>query len=149
MAGFMDTYENGFLDLLLRAVDLSLIADNTVTSPATIWYHSLHTADPAANEATGTQLTSEIGYTSYARKDVARSTAAAAWAAASTGSSSPGQNIDFDAGTGGTGTATHFGLGTVISTAGSLVCAGTVTPNIVTGNGVTPRLTTASTITLE
>jgi hypothetical protein len=27
--------------------------------------------------------------------------------------------------------------------------SGTVTPNIVTGNGVTPQLTTASTITLD
>lgn len=149
MAGFTDAFENEFLDLLLRADGIANIADNTVTSPQATWYHSLHTADPLINEATATQTTSEIGYTSYARASVPRSTGTTAWGAASNGSSSPGANIDFVAGTGGSGTATHFGIGKSNTGAGTLVCAGTVTPNIVTGSGVTPRLTTASTITLD
>ena len=145
MAGFTDTYENGFLDLLLRGDNLSLIADDTATTPLTNLYHSLHTGDPTDTPGTNqTQL--EIGYTSYGRATVGRATA---YNVASGGSSSPAANIDFAAGTGGTGTATHFGIGSVISTAGSLICSGTVTPNIVTGDGVTPRLTTATTITLD
>jgi hypothetical protein len=143
MAGLTDTFENAFLDLLLRATAIANIADNAASSPQTDWYHSLHTADPTDS---GTQTSSEIGYTGYARATVARSTG---YNAASGGSASPAANIDFDPGTGGSGTATHFGIGKNLTTAGTLVCAGTVTPNIVTGDGVTPRLTTATTITLD
>ena len=145
MAGFTDTFENAFLDLLMRAVDIANIADDAVTSPQTTWYHSLHTADPTD---TGSQTSSEATYTPYARIGVVRSTAGGAYAAASGGSTSPQANIDFAAGTGGSGTVTHFGIGKNSTTAGTLVASGTVTPNIVTGNGVTPRLTTATTITL-
>jgi hypothetical protein len=60
---------------------------------------------------------------------------------------SPVANIDFPAGTGGSGTATHFGVGTAASSTGKLLYKGTVTPNIVTGAGITPRLTTATAIT--
>jgi len=135
-----DALENDLLDLLFKAVAIADLAENDTTSPATNLYVSLHTADPG--EA-GTQATSEVTYTSYARVAVARG---AGWTV--TGSSvSPAANIDFPAGTGGSGTATHFAVGTGSSGAGYLMYSGTVTPNIVTGNGVTPRLTTASAIT--
>jgi hypothetical protein len=60
---------------------------------------------------------------------------------------SPAANVDFPACTGGTATITHFGIGTALSGAGVLLYKGTVTPNIAVSSGVTPRLTTASTIT--
>jgi hypothetical protein len=133
--------ETDILELIFNATAWPDIAENDTSSPATNLYVSLHTADPG--EA-GSQTTNEIAYTSYARVAVARTSGG--WTVAS-GSVSPVANIDFPAGTGGSGTATHFGVGTLISGAGQLLYSGTVTPNIVCGNGITPRLTTASTVT--
>lgn len=136
-----DTFENDLLKLLFNATAIANVADNAATSPLTNLYVSLHTADPGE---TGTQATSEITYTSYARTAVARTSGG--WTVTAN-SVSPVANIDFVAGTGGSGTATHFVVGSLVSTAGKLFYSGTVTPNIVTGNGITPRLTTATAIT--
>lgn len=129
------------LKLYFNATAIANIAQNNATSPITSVHASLHTADPGT---TGDQTTNEIGYTSYARVAVARTSGG--WTVTS-GSCSPVAAITFPAGTGGSGTATHFGLGTLLSGAGVRQYNGTVTPNIVTGNGVTPSLTTATTIT--
>lgn len=139
-----NSFENSLLALIFNATAIANIADNAASSPATNLYVSLHTADPGE---TGTQTTSEATYTSYARVAVARTTSG--WSAPSGGATSPVANIDFAAGTGGSGTVTHFGIGLSLTTAGTLLMSGTVTPNVVTGNGVTPRLTTASTITAD
>lgn len=136
-----DTYENDLLKLLFNATAIANVADNASSSPLTNLSVALHTADPG--EA-GTQSTSEIGYTSYARVSVLRTSGG--WTV--TGSSvSPAANIDFPAGTGGSGTATYFSIGPTGGGATKIFYSGTVTPNIVTGNGVTPRLTTATAIT--
>src|SRR3990170_4561481 len=136
-----DTFENDWLRLIFNATAIANIADNAATGPLTNLYVSLHTADPG--EA-GNQTTSEATYTGYARVAVARTTGG--WTV-TTNSVSPVATISFPAGTGGAGTVTHFAVGTASSGAGKLLYSGTVTPNIVTGNGVTPQLTTASTIT--
>lgn len=136
-----NSLENSLLQLLFNATAIANIADNAGTSPLTNLYVSLHTADPG--EA-GDQTTNEIAYTSYARVAVARTSGG--WTV--TGNSvSPAAAITFPAGTGGSGTATHFGVGTASAGAGVLLYSGTVTPNIVCGNGVTPQLTTATAIT--
>jgi hypothetical protein len=136
-----DTFENDLLKLIYNATPIANLADNAVTAPiASIWV-ALHTADPG--EA-GTQATSETTYTSYARAVVARTTGG--WTVTAN-SVSPVANIDFAAGTGGSGTVTHFSTGAALTGASKIFHSGTVTPNIVTGNGVTPRLTTATTIT--
>jgi len=101
----------------------------------------LHTSDPG--EA-GDQTTNEIAYTDYARVAVARTTGG--WTVTNN-SVSPAATISFPAGTGGSGTATHFGVGVAASGAGVLLYSGSITPNIVCGNGVTPQLTTATAIT--
>ncbi len=139
-----NSFENSLLALIFNATAIANIADNAASAPATNLYVSLHTADPG--EA-GSQTTSEAAYTSYARVAVARTTGG--WSAPSGGVTGPVANIDFPAGTGGSGTVTHFGIGLASSGTGTLLMSGTVTPNIVTGNGVTPRLTTASTITAD
>lgn len=136
-----NAYETDILGLLFNATAIANIADNAATSPLTNLYLSLHTADPG--EA-GDQTTNEIAYTSYARKAVARTSGGFT---VSGNSVVLAANQDFVAGTGGTGTATHFGVGTASSGTGKLLYSGTVTPNIVCGNGVTPRLTTGTTIT--
>jgi hypothetical protein len=136
-----NVFENDFLKLIFNATPIADIADNDATSPLTNLYVALHTADPG--EA-GDQTTSEIAYTSYARVAVARTSGG--WTVTNN-SVSPVANINFPAGTGGAGTATHFSVGTTISGAGKILYKGTITPNIVCGNGVTPQITTASTIT--
>ena len=133
--------ETAWLELFFKTTTMTGIADNTATSPLTNLYVSLHTADPG--EA-GTAVTSETSYTSYARVAVARS--GSGWTV-SANSVSPAANIDFPACTGGSATITHFGIVSTSSGAGTLFYSGTVTPNISVSSGVTPRLTTASTIT--
>lgn len=139
-----NSWENSLLLLLFNNTNVANVGDATGLRQSTTagsLYVSLHTADPG--EA-GDQTTSEATYTSYARVAVARS--GAGWTV-STNSVVPAASISFPAGTGGSGTVTHFGVGTASSGAGVLLYSGTVTPNIVTGNGVTPQLTTATAVT--
>ena len=138
-----DTFENELLKLIFTIVAIANVADNAAASPLVNIAHTLQTADPGD---AGTMSTSEITYTSYARKDVARTTGGFT---VTTNSVSPVANIDFVAGTGGSGTATHFTCGGTAGGAIRYFFSGTVTPNIVTGNGITPRLTTATAITLD
>lgn len=134
-------HANSILLLIFNATLFANVAINATTAPITSIYASLHTADPGT---AGDQTTSEIAYTSYARKDVIRTSGG--WTVAAN-VASPVAAITFAAGTGGTGTATHAGLGTLVSGVGVRLYSGTVTPNIVCGNGVTPSLSTATTVT--
>src|SRR4051812_7317439 len=93
-----NTTESAILVLVFNATAWANYADNAASSPQTNIVVALHTADPG--EA-GTQTTSEAAYTSYARVNVARTTGG--WTETS-GSVSPVANIDFPAGTGGSGT---------------------------------------------
>jgi hypothetical protein len=136
------SFSNSLLALIFNATLFANVAINATAAPITSIFVSLHTADPGT---AGDQTTSEITYTSYARASKLRATGAGGWTV-TTNSCSPFDAITFPAGTGGAGTATFFGLGTLTSGAGVRIYSGTVTPNIVTGNGVTPSLSTASTI---
>lgn len=139
-----NAWENALLELVFKNTNAANIGDATGlrgSSTAGNFYISLHTADPG--EA-GDQTTSEIAYTSYARVAVARSGSGFVV----TGNSvSPASDVTFPAGTGGSGTATHVGIGTASSGAGVLLYKGALSPNIVCGSGVTPKWTTASTLT--
>lgn len=136
-----DTFENDLLRLIFNATPIANLADNAATSPLTQLFVSLHTADPG--EA-GTEATNEIAYTGYARVGVNRN--AGGWTV--TGNSvSPTANISFPAGTGGSGTATNFAVGVASSGATKVLYKGALSPSIVCGAGVTPIITTASTIT--
>ena len=139
-----NTWENDLLLLMFNNTNSSLHGDATGlrgSSTAGSYYISLHTADPG--EA-GDQTTSEITYTSYARVPVARtsggftvSTNTVAFAAA----------VTFPAGTGGSGTATHFGIGCSSSGAGKLLYKGAISPSIVCGSGVTPQINAGTVVT--
>ena len=132
--------ETDLLALIFNATAIPDLVEDDSVAPATTLTVALHTADPG--EA-GTQATSEIAYTGYARVAVART--AGGWAV-SGNSVSPVAAITFGQMTGGAGgTVTHFSIGT--GTADELLYSGTVTPNIVVSNGVTPELTTATAIT--
>lgn len=139
-----NTWETGVLELLFTNTAFTLVGDASglpATATAGSLYFSLHTADPG--EA-GDQTTNEITYTSYARVAVARS--AAGWTVTADAVAVDAA-VTFPAGTGGSGTATHWGLGTSSSAAGKLLYKGTITPNIVTGNGITPQLTAGTVVT--
>src|ERR1700704_1232855 len=127
-----DTTRNAILLLIFNATTWANYAINATSTPQTNVDVALHTADPGN---AGTMSTSEITYTSYARVSVARTSGG--WTV-TTNSCSPVAAITFPAGTGGAGTAPHFGLGTLTSGAGVRQYSGTVTPNIITGNGITP-----------
>ena len=143
MAGFADVTENAILDLIFTAVAWANYADNAATSPETNIATALATADPTDS---GTMSSNETTYTSYARVNVARTTGGFTV----TGNSvSPVANIDFAAGTGGSGTVTHFSFGKTGGGAADIIVSGTVSPNITVGSGVTPRLTTATAVTLD
>ena len=136
-----NAFENDLLELIFNAVAIPNLADNAATSPLTNLYVSLHTADPG--EA-GDQTTSECAYTSYARVAVARTSGG--WTI--TGNSvSPAANIDFQAATGGTETATHVAIGAASTGTGKILYSGAITPNISISTGVTPRIGTGATIT--
>ena len=136
-----NTFENDWLKLVFNATAIANIADNAASSPLTNLFVAAHTADPG--EA-GDQTTSECTYTSYARVSVARS--GAGWTVTAN-SVSPAAAISFPACTGGTNTITHFSVGVATSGASKILYRGTVTPNISVSTGVTPQLTTASTVT--
>jgi hypothetical protein len=135
------TYSGDLLKLAFNATPIANIADNATTSPLTSLYVALHTADPGTG---GSQTTSEIAYTSYARAAVARTSGG--WTITSN-SVSPNTTISFTPGTGGTGTATFFSVGTAASGAGKVLYSGAISPSIVCGSGITPQLTAASTVT--
>ena len=135
-----NTFENDLAKLIWNKVSITGIA--TAATGVANLYVGLHTADPG--EA-GDQTTSQVAYAPYARVAKARTTGV--WTVTNN-SVSPAANIDFPACTGGTtGVATHFSIGTASTGAGKLLYSGTITPNISIAVGVTPRLTTASTIT--
>lgn len=138
-----DTSETAVLALIFNATAWANYADNAASTPQTQIALGLHTADPGDS---GTMSTSETTYTSYARAAVNRNSGG--WTVTG-GSVSPVANIDFAAGTGGSGTVTHFTTGKTGGGAAAILVSGTVTPNIVTGNGVTPRLNTSTAITID
>lgn len=142
-----NSLENSILLLIFNNSNIANVGDATGlrgSSTAGNLYLTLHTADPG--EA-GDQTTSEITYTSYARKSVSRASGAGGFTVSGNSCTLTDALTSFVAGTGGSGTATHFGIGTASTSTGVLLYSGTITPNIVTGSGITPQLTSATAIT--
>lgn len=136
-----DTFENDILKLIFNATAIANIADNAASSPLTSLYFALHTASPGE---TGVQTTSECTYGGYARKAVLRTTGGFTVTANSVSNIA---DVDFPIAVSGSETATHFSIGTLVSTGGKILYWGTVTPNIVIVAGVTPVLTAATAVT--
>lgn len=141
MAGKSDTFENDWLKLVFNATAIANIADNAASSPLTNLYVSLHTATLTDSAV---QNTSECAYTGYARVTVARTSGG--WTV--TGNSvSPAAAITFGACTAGSETATNWAVGVASSGATKILYYGAILPTIAISAGVTPQLTTASTVT--
>ncbi len=142
MSDASDNFENDLALLFFNATAWANVADNAASSPVTSWYLSLHTSSAGDS---GNQTTNEVSYTSYAR--VARTRNSGGFTVTG-GQAVLAANADFPAGTGGSGTATHMGLGNASSSTGRLQLHGSISPSIVTGNGITPRLTTSTSFTI-
>lgn len=140
-----NTFENELLLLLFNNTDIPNIGDaaglqNSATAGSL--FLSLHTADPGEG---GTQSTSEISYTGYARQGVARSAAGFTVAGNSVTLTN---NVDFPEMTGGAGgTVTHFAVGKESTGATVILYSGTTDPDILISTGVTPRLKQATSVT--
>lgn len=129
--------ESAILELLLNNVDMANIGDAgglRGSSTAGSLYISLHTADPGE---TGTQTTSECAYTSYARVAVTRSTVSKEWTV-TTGSAVNANAITFPKATGGSETATYFGIGYASSGTGNLIFRGALSSSLAISNNIQP-----------
>jgi hypothetical protein len=128
--------EAALLDLLFLNVDWANIGDaaglqNSATAGS--FYISLHSADPG--EA-GNQSTNEISYTGYARVAVNRT--AGGWTRTVSTIANTAL-VQFGQCTGGTATATHFGIGTDSSGVGNLLLKGALNASLSISNGIQPQ----------
>lgn len=137
-----DTFENDILKLIFNATPIANMADNAASAPFTNLYVALHTADPGES---GSQTTSEVAYGSYARVAVARTSGG--WTVTAN-SVAPVADIVFPTGSSGSPASAGFwSIGTAVSGAGKILYSGALSPVAAYGNGVTPRITNASTVT--
>ena len=144
MAGFSDTTENAVLNLIYRATPWANYADNAAATPETNIIVGLHTADPTD---AGTMASSESAYGGYARQNVLRSTG---WTAAAAGSVALAANLDFPSSSGAATTITNFSTGKSGGGASAILMTGAISPTIpIGGAGVVPRLTTATTCSVD
>lgn len=115
-----DFFENAQLKLILQNIDITGIGDAgglRGSATAGSLYISLHTADPGES---GTQSTSEVAYTGYARVAIARSTGG--WTVTgNSGTNAAAVNFGARTDTAAAVTVTHIGIGTAASGAGSLL----------------------------
>ena len=131
-----NAFETDLLELLFQNTALANVGDASGLQPSSAagnMYISLHTGDPG--EA-GDQTTSECDYTSYARVAVARS--GSGWTVSGNNVSNAAA-VTFPQCTGGTNTATHFGIGFAASGAGSLYMSGALDSSLAISNGINPE----------
>lgn len=130
-----DVSEEAFLRLLFNNTAWANIGDASGLQPsgaAGSFYVALHSADPG--EA-GTQTTSEVAYTGYARIAVVRS---AGGFTVATPQVSNTATVQFGECTAGTATATHFTVGTAVSGAGTVLYRGALSASRSISAGITP-----------
>ena len=148
--GISDATESNILKLIYQAVAWANVADNAASTPQTNLGVSLHTGDPGD---IGNAGTTEATYTSYTRVNVLRTSGGWSVSGTTPTQAQPVAAINFPAGTGGSGTATYFATAKSNATpptgAQEIYFSGTVTPNVVCGSGVTPSLSTATSIQLD
>jgi hypothetical protein len=139
--------EANLMNLLFLNTDWANIGDVAGlqnSAAAGSFYISLHSADPG--EA-GNQSTNEIAYTGYARVAVART---AGGFTLTTSTISNTALVQFAQCTGGTATASHFGIGTDLSSNGNLIFKGALTSSLSISNGIQPQFAAgAMTVTVD
>ena len=131
-----NAWETALLNLVFNNTDAANIGDATGlrgSSSAGSVYVSLHTADPG--EA-GNQTSNECAYTSYARVAVARS--GAGWTVSGNAVTNAAL-IQFPQCTGGSETATYFGIGTASTSTGVLLYKGALSASLAISSGIQPQ----------
>ena len=131
-----NSMENSILLLVFNNTAFAKIGDASGLQPSATagsLYVSLYTGDPG--EA-GDQTTNECDYTSYARVAVVRS--GAGWTVTNDTAANAAA-VTFPTCTGGTNTATHFGVGTDSSGAGVLLFSGALDSSLAISSGITPQ----------
>jgi hypothetical protein len=120
---------NAWLQNLLNGVAMP------VNFTGTNAYVSLHTADPGD---AGTQATSEISYTGYARIAIVRNTTGG-WTVSGKGAVNTNAAL-FGTMTGGTGgTVTYLAVGELLTGTGAIFARGAISPTIAVTTGVAPN----------
>ncbi|MET0708007.1 MAG: hypothetical protein ABWY82_14380 [Tardiphaga sp.] len=144
-----DTTENNILKLIFNATAWANVAQNGTTPDASTAL-ALHSSDPGDSGNMSINEVTTAAYTGYVRASKLRATGAGGWTV-TTNSVSPFDTIAFPAGTAGsTGvSATHFSVGKLGGGTSEMFWRGDIQPPIACGNGVTPQLTTGTTITLD
>ena len=131
-----NAFETAILQHYFQNADIANVGDATGLRGSTTAgsvYISLHTSDPG--EA-GNQSSNECAYTSYARVAVARN--GTQWTVS--GNEATNANaIQFPQATGGSETATHFGIGSDASGAGNLRFSGALSSGLAISNGIQPE----------
>lgn len=139
---FNQTFANDLIKLILTRVPIANIADDAAVAPLANLVLGLHTADPGP---TGTQETSAVVYTGYARIQVPR--LAANWTIANN-IARPAARLEFGEMTGGTESlATWLTIGTALTGPGKVLLRGRLSPDIQLRLGVIPAIKADSTIT--
>lgn len=143
-SGKGNTYCQELLKLYFFAQRIPNIAENSTSSPLTSTWAALHYADPGA---AGTQTSTEVAYAGYVRVAVARNSTTG-WSISGQ-TISPLSNISFPQATSATGatTAAWFSIGVSSSGSGDISYWGPLSPTISINNGVTPIVSSTSTIT--
>lgn len=131
-----NAWETALLNLVFNNTDAANIGDATGlrgSSTAGSLYVSLHTGDPG--EA-GNQTTNECAYTSYARVAVARTSGG--WTISGNAVTNAAL-VQFPQCTGGSETATYFGIGTASSSTGVLLYKGALSASLAISSGIQPQ----------
>ena len=132
-----DSMETNILKLVFQNAAFANIGDAGGLQPSSAagnLYVSLHTGDPTD---AGDQTSSECDYTSYARVAVARDDSH--WTVTDDTADNTGA-VTFPKCTGGTNTATHFGVGTASSGSGVLLFSGALASSLAISNNITPEI---------
>jgi hypothetical protein len=139
---FSTTFANDLIKLILTGVAVPNLADNAVAAPLANLYLGLHSADPGP---AGTQETSSLVYTGYARVAVPR--LPANWVI-SGNVANPAARIEFPEMTGGVDVlATWLTIGTALTGAGKVLLRGRLVPDIQCRVGVIPAIKADTAIT--
>lgn len=141
-------FESDLLDLIFTNIAAPNIGDAAGLQPSAadgVFYLSLH--DAPLSDTDTDQTSNEIAYTGYARTSIGRTAADFTV----TGNTVANDNIvSFPACTGGTVTATHFGIGFESAGVGYLLMWGALDASLAISNGITPEFAAgAFTVTLD
>jgi hypothetical protein len=145
-----NTWESDLLKLVFNNTTAAKIGDSTGlvgSTTAGSLYVSLHTADPGE---TGSQTTSEAGYTSYARVAVARSSAGWTISATAPTQAANAVAVTFPQCTGSSSVVTYVGIGTDATLgAGKLLYSGALGSSLSVSTNITPAFSINSLICTE